>query len=166
MADEKCTQANHTIKYIWIEFLNPGDGIAFHHVATKCGNGIQWENLLTKAAVELNYEKNEIGFPVPDLQLDGAEVIWEKNLPEVQLIRGGCVRSGKGFKFYGNVGYPNFTSFLNQKSWIHDPVVNIATPDGIEKEYPHVYILSGHGGLGRVFGEIDGIDGAKRSSKN
>lgn len=166
MADEICSEANNTIKFIWIEFLNPGDGITFHHVAVKCKKKFQWENLLTKAAAELNYEHNEIGFPVPDLELDDSVVIWEKNLPDIQLIRGNYKRSGPNGGFYGNIGYPNFTSEPAVKSWIHDPKVVINKGNGPEIEYPHVYIVSGHGGVGRVFGDYGNKPKNLRSSKN
>jgi len=120
----------------------------------------------TKATAELNYDRNEIGFPVPVLELDDSVVIWEKNLPDIQLIRGNYKRSDPNGGFYGNVGYPNFTSEPSVKSWIHDPKVVINKGNGPEIEYPHVYIVSGHGGVGRVFGDYGVEPENKRSSKN
>lgn len=154
------TAPDLVVRYLWVEFLNPGDGICFGATVKKAGIGIQWENLASTAAETAKFSMNELGFPVNKIDLLDAEAIWEKEIDSLQIIRGAYLKSAIPGGYRSDVTYPNFFSSSGEKNALHSPSLPIGLDFG-EPAFasPDIYIVSGHGGLGDVWGRTKKPEG-------
>lgn len=154
------TSPDLVIRYLWVEFLNPGDGIAFGDTVKTGAGGIQWENLASTAASTVKYSMNELGFPVNRKDLLDAEVIWEAEIDNLQIIRGSYLKSAKPGGYRAEIAYPNFFCNSGENNPLHSPKIPIGLDFG-QPDFasPEIYIVSGHGGLGDVWGRTKNPDG-------
>lgn len=159
-SNKRNTLPDLVVRYLWVEFLNPGDGIVFGATVNKGLNGIQWENLAKTAATTAKFTINDLGFPVNKKDLCDAEALWEKEIDSLQIIRGAYLKSATPGGYRSEIAYPNFISTSGVKNELHSPSLPIGLDFGQPAfASPDIYIVSGHGGCGDVWGRTKPPDG-------
>lgn len=155
MNDAFCSNFGESLTFFWLEFMDPGDGIGFASSAK--GIGKKMPALINLLDCAKGQKANLSSLPIP--RSLGSNTIRSSKTSEHLLIYD--FRRGS---LSGNVAYSSqkitFAAEIGQNGQANDGWYNSPSFD-IQNEQisPSIYILSGHGSQGRVYGEGDKVGG-------
>jgi len=142
--------SNAVPTFLWLEFLDPKDGIGFGDAARKKQQGsLQWLNALEAAKTKPSKKKK---LPIPQKRASEVPVssFFENDDFLICKIQSGSMSATIGYPLFP-IEYSGKTSSPGNDALYNSPLVKTAS----SQITPNIYIISGHGAHGKVFGEGD-----------
>lgn len=144
-AEAVCTIPGSKISYAWMEFLLPQDGVNFDHSANK--SNLKWKNILNH--IDGGWDRKLEKLPIPSGKkgsLQEKRSKRYKNITAFDVLYNGL----RGTIAYGKI-FEALTKTVDQEFY-GEPTFNCS---GCSVR-PNIYVLSGHGAVGRIYGEEPG----------
>lgn len=142
--------SNAVPTFLWFEFLDPKDGVGFGDAARKSQQGsLQWINAL-EAAKKKPSKKKKI--PIPSKRAGDVSVssFFENDDFLICKIQSSSMSATIGYPLFP-IEYSGKDSSPGNDAVYNSPLVKTENSEIA----PNIYIISGHGAHGKVFGEGD-----------
>lgn len=153
MSDTICSDFGETLSFLWIEFMDPQDGLGFASSA-KVGTK-KMPALINLLDCAKSQKANLSALPIPR-KLSNVKIKNSGTTPDL-LIYEFSLGNLSGKISYSNkrIWFAGQSSTEPNDTWYNSPEIDTAF--GILS--PNIYIISGHGSQGRVYGDGDKVGG-------
>ncbi|QQS06525.1 MAG: hypothetical protein IPK50_06415 [Fibrobacterota bacterium] len=155
MSETICSNFGESLTFLWIEFMDPQDGVGFSLSAK--GGGKKFPPLINLLDCAISQKASLTSLPIPR-SLENLAIKSTSSTETILIYEfsrgkstGRVAYSSQKVTFAGEEGATNEPN----DSWYNSP--KIETCNGSFS--PNIYILSGHGSQGRVYGDGNRVGG-------